>query len=222
MRYPKEFDVNIRLHNTYAWYDGTPVFCHGPGYSDSFSPGLEISIPTITESNGVYKINHKNSVINPNDEKFDARPFKIGWTSTYFGHRPTYIMRQPQRSQRAGMSLNNCYEFVPKGHSIPSPMGQYITIFASMYDIYVSNFAEATKNILNGSLSVSLSKDFAVFSVNNKNSKNFSSFVTLYYKYFAVGVINIENMSFYMQKDIDDKVCQKVNEFLSLNSITKR
>lgn len=228
LRYPKEYDVNIRLANTYVWYDGNPAHSIGASGGGDSVPSCDIYMADLSKEKGIYKISYHVETVDPNSDKFDARPFKMGWMSSYFGMGwmssycgcgAAYVMRQPQRSQRAGMSANNCCVFTPDNSaSVGQALHHYTTVFASMLDIYDENLDAAYLKIKNGYAGVALSKDFAVFATKHKGG----TFLILYYKYFPVGVINMEEKHFYEQKGLDAKIVNRVSEFLVKEKVERK
>lgn len=223
-RYPKEFDVNIRLHNSYVYWKGKPFYAMEPYKSSDFYPAVYGLRPEHSIlKNGNIKIDSVSEVVDPNNPEFDPRPVTIGWTSTIIPKtmKTVYLMRKPQRSQRAGIHVNNCTCFDPWTNSPNdvSVMGVQSTMFASMLNLYENDLAKNIGFLQNRlKRSVALSKYFAIQSVNpDEDSKIL--FGVLFYKYFSVGVIHFDKMTFYRQKNLDPKVDEEVTEFLKINKI---
>lgn len=211
-KYPKEFDVQIRLSDSFCWLDGMPVYVYGPCASDDYYPaahglvGLKKTKKTIET---------KEVVLNPNDSDLDARPFKIGWSSTLKSAKTGYLMRQPQRSQRAGMNRNNTTCFSPDGWSPKELYNSHTSIFMSMLDMYEDFEANLRQLEAGAKKTVSFSKDFAAGLVRSGDE----AYALLYYRYFPTGVFNTGNRKLFMQQGLDEKVKARVCEFVDKNEM---
>ena len=217
-RYPKSFDVHIRLCGSYAWYDGKPVYCHDSSDADGIDPGVFVTMCDEIKPVKNYHIKETQKTVDPNSELFDARPFKIGWTSTIYYGNTIYIMRQPMRSQRAGMNINNCNFFTQNRFKTNVKMSTFFnapgTIFASMLRIYTPTFESALDELSKSHKSVALSPDIALF----RSGKDLN-FIELFYRWFSCGVIDVSKKRLYKQIGLDDKVLGKIQPFLVANNL---
>lgn len=223
-RYPKEFDVNIRLHNSYVHWKGKPFYTIEPYKTSEYYPAVYGLHPEISYAkNGNIKVDSVSEVVDPNHPDFDPRPITVGWTSTLIPKtmKTVYLMRKPQRSQRAGIHSNNCTCFDPWTNSPNdvSVMDIQATMFVSMLGLYETDLDKNVSHIKSrGKRSVAFSKYFAMQAVNPEQDGDIS-FGILFYKYFSVGVLNLEKKVFYRQKGLDPKVNEEVTEFLRTYNI---
>lgn len=217
LKYPKDFDVNIRLPGSYVWYKGNPTYCEsGCPPTGGFAPAVAA---IIAKKDGDKSITVTGETIDPNSSDFDARPFYIGYLSTY-DPRITYtsmIMRMPRRSQRAGMNANNCASFSPQSQTADytcKQMANTKNVLRSMLGIYEDDW-DKTISLLSKSKkhSAALSNKIAVVPV-VVNPGNFPTFFSVFYKHHLTGVWNGRTNKFHFQSGTDEKIIHEVETFL--------
>lgn len=116
MKYPTVYDAQMRLDGVFGWYQGQPCFVSGVT-SDDEEPTQQskpIVAINILDQDRLHK-----TYVDPNSDDFSVLNTEVGYVNNHeLGYDAVYLVRNPVRKQKQGLSRNNT-----DGYSVIGRMG---------------------------------------------------------------------------------------------------